>query len=105
MKPQIFLKSSHLYLDNELVTKVFKNADYAYLKYASDQKKILIAPSTSKWFFKMFNPTLVYLKTRSLKGDKALPIRALLIDYGLDESDRVLEYELIDKTSLIKVAI
>jgi hypothetical protein len=45
------------------------------------------------------------VQTRNLKGDKTLAIREILIDNDLDTADRDLEYEIIEKTSLIKVSI
>jgi hypothetical protein len=50
-------------------------------------------------------PAQFLLKDRNLKGDKTLSIREILIDNDLDISDRDLEYELIEKTSLIKIKV
>ena len=102
----IYLKSSHIYLDSELVNDVFGSIHYAYAVYNPEQEKILVTPVSSQWFVKMYEkPAQFLLKDRNIKGDKTLAIREILIDNDLDISDRDLEYELIEKTSLIKIKV
>ncbi|MBU3025887.1 hypothetical protein [Zobellia galactanivorans] len=105
MNPRISLKTSHIYLDHELIAPIFGETQYAYVTYVKEQGTILITPVTSQWFVKMYKPTQFLLKTRNLKGDKTLAVRELLIDNDLDMTDRELDYEIIEKTRLIKVAI
>ncbi|MDO6811088.1 hypothetical protein Q4603_20875 [Zobellia galactanivorans] len=105
MNPRISLKTSHIYLDHELIAPIFGETQYAYVTYVREQCTILITPVTSQWFVKMYKPTQFLLKTRNLKGDKTLAVRELLIDNDLDMTDRELDYEIIEKTRLIKVAI
>jgi len=102
---KVTLKSSHIYLEVDMVTSIFGNIHYAYVTYVKDQKKILITPVTSQWFAKMFEPTQFLLKSRNLKGDRTLAIREILLDNDLDTSDRELKFEIIEKTKLIKVFI
>lgn len=102
---KISLKSSHIYLENELVETVFESIHYAYIKYLPDQKRLLITPVSSQWFVKMYEPTQFLLKSRNLKGDRTLAIREILIDNDLDTNDRELEFEIIEKTRLIKVSL
>tara|TARA_R110001606_G_scaffold375138_1_gene533297 strand:- start:449 stop:769 length:321 start_codon:yes stop_codon:yes gene_type:complete len=102
---KITLKTSHIYLDNELIEPIFGKIHYAYVTYVEEQGKILITPVSSQWFVKMYKPTQFLLKSRNLKGDKTLAIREILIDNNLDITDRDLEYEIIEKTNLIKVSI
>ncbi|WP_034260960.1 hypothetical protein [Altibacter lentus] len=103
MKELVTLKSSHVYLDASLVDKVFDNIHYAYVTYVVAQGKMLITPVSSQWFVKMHEPTQFLLKSRNLKGDRTLAIREILIDNDLDMSDRVLHYEVVEKTNLIKI--
>ncbi|MBQ4914652.1 hypothetical protein SAMN05421766_11320 [Zobellia uliginosa] len=105
MSSKISLKTSHIYLDHELIAPIFGESLYAYVTYVEEQGHILITPVTSQWFVKMYKPTQFLLKSRNLKGDKTLAVRELLIDNDLDMSDRELDYEIIEKTQLIKVAI
>lgn len=105
MSAKITLKTSHIYLDNELIEPIFGEIHYAYVTYVEEQGNILITPVSSQWFVKMYKPTQFLLKSRNLKGDKTLAIREILIDNDLDTTDRDLEYEIIEKTSLIKVCI
>jgi len=100
---KVLLKSSHVYLDSELVETIFKNIQYAYVTYVKDQKRLLITPVSSQWFVKVYEPTQFLLKSRNLKGDRTLAIREILIDNDLDMTDRILDFEVIEKTNLIKV--
>jgi len=102
---KVILKSSHVYLDSELIKNIFGSIQYAYVTYVAEQKKMLITPVSSQWFVKMHKPTQFLLKYRNLKGDRTLAIREILIDNNLDTTDRILEYEIIEKTNLIKISI
>ncbi len=102
---KIVLKTSHIYLESDLVKSIFGNIHFAYVTYVKDQKKILITPVSSQWFVKMFKPTQFLLKSRNLKGDRTLAIREILIDNDLDTTDRELKFEIVEKTKLIKVFI
>lgn len=105
MSTKVTLKTSHIFLDNELIEPIFGEIHYAYVTYLEEKGTILITPVSSQWFVKMYKPTQFLLKSRNLKGDKTLAIREILIDNDLDMADRDLEYEIIEKTSLIKVSI
>ncbi len=102
---KILLKSSHIYLENDLVEIIFENIHYAYIKYLKDQNRLLITPVSSQWFIKMYEPTQFLLKSRNLKGDKTLAIREILIDNDIMTDDRELKFEIIEKTKLIKVSL
>lgn len=105
MSAEISLKTCHIHLSHELVHTIFGDVNFAYATYLEEQGKILITPVTSQWFVKMYKPTQFLLKSRNLKGDKTLAIREILIDHELDMTDRVLPYEVISKTNLIKIAL
>jgi hypothetical protein len=100
---KITLKSSHIYLEGKIVRNFFEGANAAFAVYNKEQNSILITPVTSAWFKKMYNPAQYILKARNLKGDKTLAIGDIFIDNDLDETDRELEVEFIEKTKLIKV--
>ena len=102
---KVILKSSHVYLSADLVERIFQTIHYAYVTYVAEQQKMLITPVSSQWFVKMHKPTQFLLKSRNLKGDRTLAIREILIDNDLDTTDRVLEYEIVEKTNLIKITM
>jgi hypothetical protein len=101
----VALQSSHLFLDSELVKKIFGNVHYAYATYSKEQHRLLITPVSSQWFVKLYEPTQFLLKSRNLKGDKTLAIREILIDNDIDMADRVVTFEIVEKTNLIKVQL
>ena len=100
---KVVLKSSHIYLEHDLVETIFQNIHYAYVTYVKQQQRLLITPVSSQWFVKMYKPTQFLLKSRNLKGDKTLAIREILIDNDLETTDRELDFEIVKKTNLIKV--
>ena len=104
-KDKVILKSSHVYLNAALVERIFQSIHYAYVTYVAEQKQLLITPVSSQWFVKMHKPTQFLLKSRNLKGDRTLAIREILIDNDIDTTDRILEYEIVEKTNLIKIAM
>lgn len=102
----IRLKSSHIYLESDLVEQVFGSIHYAFATYNVEQQKLLITPVSSNWFAKMYDDSAQFLlKDRNLKGDKTLAIRQILIDNDLDGSDRELNYELVERTKLLKIEL
>lgn len=101
----ISLKSSHIYLEQEIVTPIFGEIHYAYVTFVKEKNNLLITPVNSQWFVKMYEPTQFLLKERNLKGDRTLAIREILIDNDLDMTDRDLEFNIIKKTNLIKVSL
>ena len=94
---KVELKSSHIYLGNELVESVFNNINYAYVTYLEKQSRILITPVSSQWFVKMYEPKQFLLKSRNLNGDKTIAIREILLDNDLDMTNRSLNFEVIEK--------
>ncbi len=103
---KIYLKSTHIYFENDLIENIFNNIHYAYAVYIKKQNQILITPVSSQWFVKMYEkPAQFLLKNRNLKGDKTLAIREIFIDNELDMKDRELKFEIIKKTNLIKVSL
>ncbi|MEM6515938.1 MAG: hypothetical protein AAF688_07120 [Bacteroidota bacterium] len=105
MNSKVALTSSHIFLDSSLVELIFQNIHYAYVTYLKSQNKLLITPVSSQWFVKLYEPTQFLLKARNLKGDRTLAIREILIDNDLDMADRPLDFEIIEKTNLIKVLL
>ena len=65
----------------------------------------MVCTGFSQWFVKVHEPTQFLLKSRNLKGDRTLAIREILIDNDLDTTDRILQYEIVERTNLIKITI
>ena len=102
---RVILKSSHVYLNAALVERIFNTIHYAYVTYVKEQKKMLITPVSSQWFVKVHEPAQFLLKSRNLRGDRTLAIREILIDNDLDTTDRTLQFEIVERTNLIKITM
>ena len=101
MRSEIRLQSSHIFLENQLVSDLFENSTYALVAYSG--KQLLVTPSSSLWFTKMHPSTLLLLKTKNINGDKTMAVHPILIEHDIKTCDRDLEYEIIRKTRLIKI--
>lgn len=99
------LKSSHIYIDKNIANKIFKNSNTAYVTYLKEQKRVLIANVSNNWFTKVYNSKVFMLKDRCIKGSKTIDLKEVLIDNSLNDADRKLKYEIIEKNNIIKITI
>lgn len=99
----IRLRSAHLCIPASVATLVFGDESQAYVAYRPDGSILLLAPASSQWFYKMHQPKQYLLKTRSLRGDKAIALHEVLIDHELDDQDRELNYAIQENTGILKV--
>ncbi len=106
MNGEVKLSSSHVFLGSETVTKIFDRVQFALIIYLKEKNTILISSASSKWFKNMHKGAFQsILKSRNMEGDKTLAIRELLIDNDIDTSDRDLDFEVIEKTKIIKIKL
>lgn len=101
----IHLKSTHIIIEQALAASVFGTETHAFVAYVPEQEALLITPVTSQWFAKMHEPKQYLLKEKNLKGDKSLSVRDIFIDFELEAEDKMLSYELVEKTNLLKVKL
>ncbi|MCB0560829.1 MAG: hypothetical protein H6573_18500 [Lewinellaceae bacterium] len=100
---QVALKSSHLYLAAELVSKAFGEDKNVYVIYYPEPRTLMIAPATDETFKTIHKAEQQILKDRNLRGDKTIALHTILIDHQLNNSDRALEYELQPALGILKV--
>jgi len=88
----VSLKASHIYLDADIVQKLFAGEVHVYVAYDPAKSLLLITPIDNQIFLALYKPVQVLLKDRNLKGDKTIALHEILIDHKLDDQDRALEY-------------
>jgi hypothetical protein len=98
------LKSGHICFQNELVAELFGSEEQVNLVYYHERKTLLVAAQSKTFFSKLHKTNWTALKLRNPKGDKTIFLRDLLMDNDLDETDRVLNYQ-IKSTGIIEIQL
>lgn len=101
----IRLQSSHLLIDREIASQVFKNDHNAYVVYYPKNNSLLVAPVSDELFKKLHKANQHMLKDRNLEGDKSIALHELLIDNQLDDSDRKLEFKVEPALGILNIKI
>jgi hypothetical protein len=100
------LLASHLLISADLIEKHFAGATHTYVMYYPERHDLLIAPVTNGAFYKVHpNARQQMLKNRNARGDKSISLQEILIDNGIDETDRTLEYEYREKVGFLKIKL
>lgn len=102
-KNKIRLQSSHLVIDQELVTEAFGSDLNVYLVYYPLRRTMMLAPVSDEVFKSLHKAGQRMLKDRNLRGDKTIALHELLIDNQLDDTDRDLEYDLPPGLGILSV--
>lgn len=101
----IMLRASHLVMDEALASGLFKDAFNALISYKIDRKVLLVSPDYNGWFAKMHSSSTSLLKAKDRLGTRAVSIRQIILDYELDDSDRVLPYQYHRKQEFVKIEL
>jgi hypothetical protein len=101
----IKLKSSHLYLEADIVQELFGSTNKVDMVYYPERTSLLLCAPDKEFFHKLHKTKLVNLKERNLKGDKTITLQELLIDNDIDDTDRDLEYEIRPETKILSVRL
>lgn len=99
----IYLKSSHLCFDVEIRRFIGSEQQNVFLAYYKDKGYLLMSPVSNAFFPKLHPSTQHIIKAKSLSGAHSIALHELLIDHQIAEQDRQLDFELIEKTKVIKV--
>ena len=88
----IQLKNKHLWIAAEVAQQAFGDVQQVYAVYYANLKILLLAPMTDTMFKQAHDCSMLFLKTRSVAGDKSLSLEEIIIDHDLDDKDRPLQY-------------
>jgi len=99
------LRSSHIYIDQEVASAVFGTDPNVNLIYYPERSTIMIAPASDELFKKLHKAKQHMLKNRNAKGDKSIAIHGLLIDNEVDSSDRDLKFESQHALKILNVKV
>lgn len=100
----IRLQSGHLVFDSDLVSQIMGSDEQINMVYYPERNDLLIAPRSKTFFQKLHKTSWTALKLKNPKGDKTAFVRDLLIDHEIDDSDRVLSYD-VKTTGIIEIKL
>ena len=99
------LRSGHIIISANLAKKLFNGITFAFATYEKQSEQLLVTPVSSIWFAKVHGGAQFMLKERNLNGDKSLAVREIFIEHELDAEDRNLNFEMVEKTRLLKICL
>ncbi|MCI4669521.1 MAG: hypothetical protein MRZ79_15410 [Bacteroidia bacterium] len=99
------LKSQHLVIHRQVLNKWEGEIDNVFFCYYPKRKQLFLAPVSHAFFPKLHEANQAFLKTKNLQGDKSMPLHEILMDEELDTSDRILEFEFMEKHGILKIYI
>lgn len=98
------LQNGHIIIPATLVTTILEDEIQVSWVYYPERNTLLIAGKSKAFFEKMHKTDWQTLKAKNAAGDKALFVRAILLDNDLDESDRDLVFDL-KNTGIISITL
>lgn len=102
----IHLKSYHLQIDSSIVERIFKNEIQTFIVYQTHKNTLLLSPVSNSWFKNIHkNAAQRLMKTRNIKGDKTVDLKEIFDELEIDNIDGELNYEIVEKTQLLKIRL
>lgn len=89
---KVKLKSRHLWIAADLAAEAFGEVSHVYGVYYPQQHALILAPVDDPIFPTLHKAEQLFLKNRSLAGDKSTSLEEILIDHDLDDTDRDLTF-------------
>ena len=105
MLEKIWLRSSHLVFDPALSHPLFDSSSTVFITYKNELNALLVSPNYNTWFHKLHDAKECLLKEKDSKGTKSVAIREFILDYDLEENDRLLRYELNEQKKFLKISL
>jgi hypothetical protein len=98
------LQNGHIIIPVEVFSQILEGEEQVNLVYYPERNQLLFAGKSKTFFEKMHKTKWQSLKEKNAQGDKALFVREILLDFDLDDTDRVLTYE-IKTTGIISIEL
>jgi hypothetical protein len=98
------LQNGHIIIDFEVFSQILEGEEQVNLVYYPDRRQLLLAGKSKTFFEKMHATKWQRLKEKNAQGDKALFVREILLDHDLDDTDRLLTFE-VKNTGIIAIML
>lgn len=102
-EPSIYLKNNHLIIHHTLVKDLFNNESHIQCMYYNREGVLLMAPQSDTFFKSIHKANLRMLKIKNSIGDASIPIHEIIIDNELDNTDRMLQFEMNNPSKTIRL--
>ncbi|MDX2302468.1 MAG: hypothetical protein NW226_06685 [Microscillaceae bacterium] len=100
---QVYLKNMHLIVADEVAKEVFSEANFVYLSYKADIRRLFLVSFQDEVFRKLHEPSMQMLKQRGELPEKSIALHEILIDHDLSQEDRPLEYEIREGRKMLVI--
>ena len=104
-KSEVYLESSHLCIKKNISDKIFGEANVVLTVYYPQEHCFMVAPGEEEFFKKIHKAKQQMLKSKNLQGDKSISLHELLLDEGIEATNRDLEFVLEETLKILKVII
>ena len=101
----VVLTNKHIIIDNQIVAKIFEDAEQVNWVYYPAKNTILMASQHDDLFRSLHKTAMSMLKFKNSKGDRSISVEELLIDNDMDSSDRSLEYIADEKMKILTIIL
>ena len=99
----VYLETSHICFGKDVCDAIFKEDQHLHIAIYPKKGYLLAAPISHTYFGKMHKSSQHLLKMKNAVGDKSVAIHELIIDHEIVIKDGPLEYEIREKTGIIKI--
>jgi hypothetical protein len=101
----VYLESAHLCIKKNISERIFGEGTVVLTVYYPQEHSFMVSPSGEDFFRKIHKAKQQMLKSKNLFGDKSISIQELILDEGIDETNRELEFVLEETLKILKVKL
>ena len=101
----VYLESSHLCIKKNIAEKLFGSDSILLTIYYPQDRVFMMASTTEEFFKKIHKAKQQMLKSKNAQGDKSVSLQELILDEGIDETNRDLEFEMETALRILKVKL
>ncbi len=98
----ISLTNRHLFIPALIAQDFLADSSHVHVVFYPQRQVLLLAPSSDELFKGLHKTSMQMVKTKNLTGDKSISLEEILLDHEIDESDRLLSYQL-DAMNIMQV--
>ncbi len=100
----VSLRQQHLLIAAEVATPLFGDIQQVLTAFDEALKVLRLARMDDMAFRDAHKTALHMLKTRNPHGDRSVALHDVLLDQGLDDTDRVLSYHCPEGTHTLEIS-
>lgn len=100
------LRNQHLIIQNELANQLIGEERQLFAALMPEANKILLTKATNMAFKAKFKPIMLFVKQKSVNGDKSISLQEFFADNpDLSQDNRALEYIFEAKEAILEIHV